>query len=369
MHRMTSPLAALLAGSALLLGAACSSNDGGQAGPQAAATSDDGTIAAAPTRESTSTVSSSKELAVADLVENATPAVVRIETESGVGSGFVVAEDGYIMTNNHVISGPTGGVASTIIVTLSDGAEERAMVVGRDPRTDLALLQIDRTGLTPLPLGDLSQTVVGQDVVAIGYALDLERGEGPSFTVTRGIVSAKNRGISEGAIEILGSIQTDAAINHGNSGGPLLNLYGEVVGVNTAIAPDGSGGVAVGIGFAVGVDTVKAVYEELREDGVVDRGLLGIAQFEAMKPAQARERGLPEGQGGVIVGEVSVGGPVASAGLEAGDVITKIGDTEVRTEADLAVALIENGAGETVTVEFFRGNEAMSVEVTLGEAA
>lgn len=366
MHRYLRPLAALLAGSILLVGAACSSNG---AGDRAGATAGSEAVATdAPTRSSTSTVSSSKELSVAELVALATPAVVRIETETGVGSGFVVSEDGYIMTNNHVITGPAGGVASTVVVTLSDGSEERATVEGRDTRTDLALLHIGRTGLTPLALGELSETVVGQDVVAIGYALDLELGEGASFSVTRGIISAKNRAISEGAYAIFGSIQTDAAINHGNSGGPLLNLYGEVVGVNTAIAPDGTGGVAAGIGFAVGVDTVEAVYEELLDDGNVDRGLLGVGPFEALRPAEARARGLDEGTTGIVVEGVAAGGPASEAGIKVDDIVTKVGETEIRTESDLAVALILHGAGETVSVELIRDGQEMSVEVTLAAA-
>lgn len=363
------PVVGGLGAAVLLLGVACSSNDAGT-GVTAVATTDGGSAAAAlPTEAASTAVSASKELSTADLVERAEASIVRIETESGVGSGFVVDGDGYIMTNNHVIEGPTGAVASRIMVTLSDGDEQRATLVGRDDRTDLALLQIPRSGLSALPLGSLADTVVGQDVVAIGYALDLDGGEGPAFTVTRGIISAKNRAINEGQVAILGSIQTDAAINHGNSGGPLLNLYGEVVGVNTAIAPNGSGGVAVGIGFAVGVDTVKAVYSELLTNGEVNRGFLGIQGFDALRPAQARSLGLPDDTGGIVVGTVLAGGPVGTAGIAAGDVITKIGDEEIRTEADLAVVLVKYGAGETVTVEFYRSGEAMSAEVTLGSAA
>jgi len=366
MQRITGPLTALVAGAILLAGAACSSNEGGGNARDDDTASPAASTTTAPAGDPTTTLSTSNEMPVAELVEKAEPAIVRIETGSGVGTGFVVDADGYIITNNHVIEGPTGGVSSSIMVTLSDGTELSASVVGRDTRTDLALIQVDQGGLTPLPLGELSETVVGQDVVAIGYALDLRLGEGPSFSVTRGIISAKNRAIEESQALIFGSIQTDAAINHGNSGGPLLNLSGEVVGVNTAIAPDGSGGVAVGIGFAVGVDTVEAVYEELLDDGRVNRGFLGIGGFESLQPAQARERGLDEGTGGIIAGEITAGGPADAAGFQPGDIVTKIAETEIRTEADLAVALILNGAGESVTVEFYRGDEAMSAEVTLG---
>jgi S1-C subfamily serine protease len=213
----------------------------------------------------------------------------------------------------------------------------------------------------------LHNVLIGQDVVAIGYALDLTQGEGPSFTVTRGIVSQKNRAINEGATNaILGAIQTDAAINHGNSGGPLLNMFGEVVGINTALAPDGSGGTASGIGFSVGADIAKAVYQEIREDGSVNRGLLGISGFEALRPAKAKELNIPDGQGGLLVSTVQSGGPVGSAGLRSGDVITRIGDVAISNETDLAVALIERGAGETVPVEYYRNGNKDSIQVTLG---
>jgi S1-C subfamily serine protease len=246
-----------------------------------------------------------------ELVKFAEPSVVRIETDNGVGSGFVIDAGGYIMTNNHVVQG-----ARSINVTLSDGSENDAQVVGTDPKGDLALLKIDASGLQALKLADLNQVQIGQDVVAIGYALDLSMGEGPSFSVTRGIVSQKNRAISESS-GILGAVQTDAAINHGNSGGPLLDLYGEVVGINTALQPDQeTGGVAQGIGYAVGSDTVKAVYEQLRANGRVNRGLLGVRGFTSLRPAEAKALGLPDTQGVYLPtdpidtgGHSPVGGP------------------------------------------------------------
>jgi S1-C subfamily serine protease len=303
-------------------------------------------------------------------VKLAEPAIVRIETNSGVGTGFVVDSDGYILTNNHVVEGANGRTASTIRVTLSDGSVVAATVVGTDPRSDLAVLKIERSGMKALPFADLETVLIGQDVVAIGYALDLEHGEGPSFTVTRGIVSQKNRVINEGAAsQIYGAVQTDAAINHGNSGGPLLNMFGEVVGINTALAPDGSGGTASGIGFAVGSDVAKAVYEEIRSEGRVNRGFLGIGNFEALRPAKASELNIPGGQGGLLVGDVTTGSPVGAAGLQSGDVITRLGNTEVASETDLTVSLIKNSAGETVTLEFFRDGKKSSIEVTLGSPA
>ena len=370
---MKSPLifsgAGLIAGLTVLAGAACSS--GSTNAPS------DGLIGAAatiqgvpPTFAGTVTVSKITQLSTAEIVKLVEPAVVRIQTNGGVGSGFVIAEDGYIITNNHVIQGANGRPATTIQVTLSDGDNRKATVVGFDVRADLAVIKIDATNLKPLKLASLETAQVGDDVIAIGYALDLKRGEGPSFSVTRGIISAKNRGIDESASQILGAIQTDAAINHGNSGGPLLNLQGEVVGVNTAIAPDSStGGIAPGIGFAVGSDTVKAVYEQIRANGRVNRGLLGLTGFEALRPAKARELGIPETVGGVYLdspSDVATGGPAAIAGIRGGDVITKIGKFALRNEADLAVAMIQNAPGTKVTVELYRDGKKLTVEVTLG---
>ncbi|MGE3073317.1 MAG: S1C family serine protease [Dehalococcoidia bacterium] len=309
------------------------------------------------------------ELSTADVVKLAEPAVVRIETNSGVGTGFVIQSDGYILTNNHVVLSNTGRVSNTIRVTLSDGSVVPATVVGTDPRSDLAVIKIDKTGMKALQFADLDNVLIGQDVVAIGYALDLQQGEGPSFTVTRGIVSQKNRVIDEGsaAPQIYGAIQTDAAINHGNSGGPLLNMFGEVVGINTALAPDEStGGVAMGIGFAVGSDVAKAVSEQLIADGQVNRGFLGISNFDALRPAKAKELNIPEDQGGLVVGSVSPSDPVGLAGLRAGDVIIRLGNTPIASESDLTVALIKNSAGDKVTIEFYRDGQKQSIEVTLG---
>ena len=309
------------------------------------------------------------ELAVTDIVKLAEPAIVRIETGGGVGTGFIVSKDGYIVTNNHVVEGGNGVAARTVNVTLSDGGRVAGTVVGTDPRSDLALVKIDGGPYSPLPLGSLDRVEIGQEVVAIGYALDLTRGEGPSFTVTTGIVSQKNRAISETA-PILGAIQTDAAINHGNSGGPLINLFGEVVGVNTALAPDPTtGGVAQGIGFAVGVDTVSAVWEQLRDSGKVDRGYLGVSGFTALRPATARDLGVPESTAGIYLAAgdaVQPGGPAAAAGIRSGDVITMIGSSKIATEADLAVAMIRNGPGSTVPVEIYRGSQKLTVNVALG---
>lgn len=369
--RITRLGAALVAIAALWVGAACSSSGGSGERDPAATGAVDSSPAGVIAGAARPAVRGDGEMTVAELVRAVEPSVVKITTSSGVGSGFVVAEDGYIMTNNHVIAGLSGRASSSIQATMSDGSEHRATVVGADARSDLALIKIDVKGLAPLKMAKLADVQVGQDVVAIGYALDLAGGDGPGFTVTRGIVSAKNRSTSE-AGGALGAIQTDAAINHGNSGGPLLNLYGEVVGVNTSIAPDlATGGVAVGIGFAVGSDMVRAVYEELKENGKVNRGLLGIQAFEMLLPAKARELGVPVELGGVYLDTASdvPDGPAARAGMKAGDVIVAIGGLATRNEADLAVAMVKHRPGEKVDVDIYRGGKKMTLQVTLGTPA
>lgn len=316
---------------------------------------------------------SAGQLTIPELVKLALPAVVKIETPTGVGSGFVVSSSGYVITNNHVISGSNGNIQ----ITLNNGAQYKANVVGTDPGSDLALLKINATGLTALKMGTLANTQVGEEVVAIGYALDL----GGAPTVTSGIVSAKDRAIQETS-SILGAIQTDAAINHGNSGGPLLNMQGQVVGVNTAIAPNNeNGGVSPGIGYAVGADTVSAVYQQLKANGRVNRGFLGIQGFEQLLPGLAQQVGLPQSLQGIYLPKntgtnpatgqplgpsVVPGSPAALGGLKPGDVITSLGGLTIHNESQLAVALITHHAGEKVTVQVYRDGKTVSLQVTLG---
>ena len=317
---------------------------------------------------STNTSTQAGDLTVPGVVEKAGPSVVRIQAGSSIGSGFVIDPSGLIITNNHVIAG-----ARSISITVADGGQFPATVVGADARADLALLKINAgADLPALTLVNLSDVRIGESVVAIGYALDLQAGEGASFSVTSGIVSQKNRGISESS-PILGAVQTDAAINHGNSGGPLLNMRGEVIGVNTALQPSNTSasGVAEGIGYAVGADTIKAVYDELKANGRVSRGLLGVANFQSLRPAQARQLGVPEASGGIYLpsddpNSVAAGGPAASAGIRPGDVITKISGQPIRTEGDLAVAMIKAAPGDRVEVEIYRDGKASTVTVTLG---
>ena len=376
MNQRLVPIATGLAALGILFGGAACTSRSEQPGSGAA--SEASTPTSASTSAATSsatqapvqtTVSKTTELSVQDLVKLAEPSIVRIETGGGVGSGFIISEDGYLVTNNHVVLSRTGAVSRTVNVTLSDGSNVSGTVVGTDSRSDLALVKIEGGPFKALKIGKLDEVQIGMDVVAIGYALDLKQGEGPSFSVTRGIVSQKNRAISE-ASSIFGAVQTDAAINHGNSGGPLLNLKGEVIGVNTAIAPDTTtGGTAAGIGFAVGADVIKAVTDELRANGVVSRGFLGIGSFEALRPARAKDLGLPSDTAGIYLKDassVSANGPAGLAGLRAGDVITTIDGAAVKDETGLALAMIRADAGRKVDVEFYRGGKKQTVSITLG---
>jgi S1-C subfamily serine protease len=273
------------------------------------------------------------------------------------------------MTNNHVVE----SAPFSVEVTLADGSVFPAEVLGRDPRADLALLKIDAGRELPaLELAELDGVSVGEDVIAIGFALDLSAGTGPP-SVTRGIVSALNRAIPSSGI--LGAVQTDAAINHGNSGGPLIDYEGHVVGINTSLAPDGaSGGLAQNIGFAVGSDTIEAVYDEILELGFVDRALLGISAagdgFRAIRPAEATALGLPSETRGVFLGSqgVSANGPAAAAGMLDNDLIVRIGDYRIDDESDLAVAMVVYDPGDTVEVEVIRDGESLTLAVTLGSA-
>ncbi len=305
------------------------------------------------------------ELTTAEIVRRLRPSVVYVQTEAvqlnvfsqpvpstGVATGIVIDAKGLIVTNNHVIDG-----AQRITVSLADGRSFSATVVGGDSSTDLAILRIQADNLAPAVLGDSSQLQVGDDVVAIGQALDLPGGP----TVTKGVVSALNRMIEEeGFPTIENLIQTDAAINPGNSGGPLVNTKGEVIGINTARIPGGEG-----IGFAIAMDAAKPIINELIVSGRVNRGYLGISSI-TITPALARNFQLPVTQG-VGINSVVRSSPAATAGLQAGDIIVAIGDVAVNNSTDLTRALTAYRAGEKVSVQVYRNGSKRSVEVVLGE--
>ena len=275
----------------------------------------------------------------------------RIPEQQGVGSGFVISSDGYILTNNHVIND-----ATQIKIKLSDGKEYDAKVVGRDPKTDLALLKAERaSNLRPLQLGDSDSLKVGNWVVAIGSPFGLEQ------TVTAGIVSAKGRVIGSGPYDNF--IQTDASINPGNSGGPLLNTEGQVVGINTAIFSQSGGNV--GIGFAIPVNMAKEIVPQLEENGHVTRGWLGVG-IQKITPELAKSFGLKD-EKGALVSQVVKGGPADKAGIETGDVIVEFDGKKVSDMNDLPRVVASTPVGKTVAVKVLRGGNWVDREVKIAE--
>ncbi len=304
-----------------------------------------------------------------DVVKELRPSVVHVLSEAatldvfgqvtptqGVGTGFIIDEEGHIVTNNHVITVDSDQPAQRITITLDDGRQFRASTVGRDAPTDLAVLQIDAEGLIPVQMGSSKALQVGDDVLAIGNALDLPGGP----TVTKGVVSAKGRLIQQDGITIPDVIQTDASINPGNSGGPLVNKRGEVVGITTAVIR----GQAEGIGLAISIDSARPIVQELIESGRVDRGFLGVTIVE-VTPSLADSFDLAVDEG-IGLRDVQAGGPAGEAGLRPGDVIVELAGEEIGNSGELFQALTDHRAGETVTVEFYRGDTRMSAEVTLG---
>jgi S1-C subfamily serine protease len=297
------------------------------------------------------------------------PSVVSIETGSvgqggglfgrGAGTGVIISEDGLILTNNHVIES-----ADSITVRLFDGRELPADLVGSSPADDVALVHIrDVSGLTPAELGESSELVVGDEVVAIGNALDLEG----TPTVTRGIVSALNRSIDAGSESLDNLIQTDAAINPGNSGGPLVNVDGQVVGINTAII-DG----AQNLGFAIAIDPIKPLIEDIQNGGGDVRGLafLGVSSIEVSELDQATldNFGITSDSGAVIVA-ITPGSAAEELGLEEGDVVTSVDGQAVTTPEDLGQSIRSHEPGDEITVEWQRDGETQSGTATLGSRA
>ncbi len=276
------------------------------------------------------------------------PAPRRGEPRKGVGSGFIISQDGLIVTNDHVIAN-----AETVRVTLQDGTKVEARVVGSDPLTDIALLDIEGEDYATVAFGSSEATRVGEEVVAVGSPFGL------GGTVTSGIISAKSRNINTGPFDDY--IQTDAAVNRGNSGGPLFNSKGEVVGVNTAIySPDGG---SVGIGFAVPSDLVVDIVADLKDDGKVDRSWLGV-QIRPVPEEVAYVLGLNAGEG-VMIDAVVEDSPAAAAGLQSGDVILKFADQEIAELRDLTRSVAMEKAGKTTQVDVFRGGKSMTLDVVL----
>jgi serine protease Do len=275
------------------------------------------------------------------------PRMPKGHRSQGAGSGVIISEDGYILSNNHVVEN-----GKEITVTLSDKTEYKAEVVGRDPKTDLAVLKIEAED--PLPaagLGDSEALRVGDWVVAIGNPFGL------NHTVTSGIVSAKGRVIGAGPYDDF--IQTDASINPGNSGGPLFNMKGEVVGINTAIIPQGQG-----IGFAIPVNTAKPLIPQLVSTGKITRGYLGV-NIQTLTPELAKALNV-DGQKGALVADVVPDSPADKGGIERGDVITAYNGKAVADSHDLPRMVAATPVDEKVTVTVMREGKTRNLPVTVG---
>jgi serine protease Do len=266
----------------------------------------------------------------------------------GVGSGFILSPDGYVMTNAHVVED-----ASEVMVTLPDKREFKARIIGADKRTDVAVVKIDATGLPALKMGDVSKLRVGEWVMAIGSPFGLEN------TVTAGIVSAKQRDTGD----YLPFIQTDVAINPGNSGGPLINMRGEVVGINSQIYSR-SGGF-MGISFSIPIDEAIRVSEQLRATGRVSRGRIGV-QIDRVSKEVAESIGLGAAQG-ALVRSVEAGSPGEKAGIEAGDIITKFDGKAVDKPSDLPRMVGNTKPGTRSTLTVFRRGASRDLNVTVAE--
>ncbi|WP_205347047.1 S1C family serine protease [Pseudonocardia broussonetiae] len=294
---------------------------------------------------------------VAGAAATATPSTVdiRVTLAQGTaeGSGVVLTADGAVLTNNHVVAGSTGDIT----VTLADGSTHAATVVGTSPSYDLAVLQLQGvSGLTPAVLGNSADLQVGQQVVAIGSP------QGLTGTVTTGIVSAFDRTVAvqgeDGSAVVYNGLQTDTPINQGNSGGPLVDLQGRVVGINSAIATGSSQSTgSIGLGFAIPVDQAKRVAQEILDSGTATKPVLGVQGNAAASSG-----------GGAQIAAVEPGSAAAQAGLAAGDVVTKVGDARVEDFADLVARIGAQTPGDTVTLTVGEGGSERTVEVTLGSA-
>lgn len=280
---------------------------------------------------------------------------------TSLGSGFIVDPSGYIVTNNHVISGGdprSGGADSkvsvdTITVTLSDRREYKARVVGRDPLSDMALLKIEATNLPYVKFGNSQGVRVGDWAIAIGNPFGL------GGTVTAGIVSALHRNIGSGQYDRY--IQTDASINQGNSGGPLFDLDGNVIGINTAIfSPTGGN---VGLGFAIPAELARPVVEQLRGGGLVKRGYLGVS-IQPVSSDIAAGLGLPKDRGEIVAAVVD-GGPAARAGVKQGDVIVKVAGQDVTFDNTLSFIVANQRIGSTIPIELIRGDKRLTVQANV----
>ena len=276
----------------------------------------------------------------------------------GLGSGFIVTPDGYILTNNHVVAN-----ATRVTVGLPDGRIFTAKVIGRDPSTEVALVKIDATGLPTLPLGDDSTVQVGDGVMAVGNPLGLE------FTVTSGIISAKGRSGSlrdlfQPRYAVVDFLQTDAVVNPGNSGGPLVDMQGRVIGINTAIASNT--GTYTGYSFAVPISIARIIMDEIRKTGHAVHAILGVS-VQDVGPADAKAAGLSAIRGVLVAALPDKSSPAAKAGIQAGDVIVAIDGHPIDRVSTLQRMLLDFQPGKTVSVDIQRFGNKRTMQVELGE--
>ncbi len=277
----------------------------------------------------------------------------RQRPQRSLGSGFILNREGLILTNNHVVED-----ADEIVVQLDDGHEYKAEIVGRDPKTDIAVIKIAaENDLSPVTLGNSDSLRVGEWIFAIGNPFGLQH------TVTAGIVSAKGRFIGQGSYDDF--IQTDAAINPGNSGGPLVNMHGEVVGINSAIFSRSGGNI--GIGFAIPINLAKELLPQLREKGKVIRGWLGV-YIQKVTPEIAESLSL-ESANGALVADVMEGTPAFEAGVEVGDVITEFDGQPIIDSNELPAIVARTTVGKQTTLKIVRGGKTQTLSVTIGELA
>jgi len=297
---------------------------------------------------------------VADIAKNVTPAVVSIEVRVGqagaTGSGVVIDGDkGYIVTNNHVVSGADGVQGAEIRAVFSDGSGSAARIVGRDPASDIAVIKVEKPGLLTASLGSSKNVVVGDPVVAIGSPLGL------AGTVTSGIVSALNRPVrlsGEGSDTnaVISAIQTDAPINPGNSGGALVDGTGAVIGINSAIASTGGG--SIGLGFAIPIDRVRDIAQQLISTGSAVHATLGIST-----------RSVTDGtRDGAFVQNVEPGSAGADAGIREQDIVIAVDGDPIGSSEELTVAIDSHSPGDTVTIEVVRGGSSTELKATLDKA-
>jgi len=290
------------------------------------------------------------EATIIRVARTITPTVVSVTQTQGAGSGIIVSRDGVVLTNAHVV-----GNSRTVEVGLADGRSLRGQVVGRDPTIDVAVVRVPAENLPAAPLGDSDKLEVGQSAIAIGNPLGLER------TVTSGVVSAVNR--NPRGISLDGLIQTDAAISPGNSGGPLVDSRGRVIGINTAVL---SGAGASGLGFAVPINLANDVVRQILSTGRITRAYLGVS-FADVDAELAQQFGLPV-KAGIIIGRVEAGSPAASAGFRPQDIIVKANDTAITNGGDLRRVLRSLTPGTSVRVEVVRPSGRTNLTVRLGEA-